>query len=529
MITTRLSVKNKMVVLMALVLAFFVGLLSYAANILGSSKSISSANLAETLLDQQKQKLQVASHAMAVSLGDRIKGVSALEERLALLRSGVEDIRFEEDGSGYFYIYEGTTVVALPTKKELIGKNLSEAADSNGVRFIDLLRREADAGGGFVEYVFNKPGKGEVPKIGYAELIPGTRLWVGTGVYLDNIGVQTEALKAKLDAELRSKELLLYGGAIGLFLLVLLPLAGLIARGMIKPLEAVMKSLKVESKQILGASSEIARASTTLASDSSEQAASIEETTASISEIASLSERNTGSARRASGLMGDANRSIDQVGQLLETLSQSMSDISVSSSEMQNIIKTIDEIAFQTNILALNAAVEAARAGESGAGFAVVADEVRSLAGRSASAAKDTAELIDKSVALIKHGTGYMSQAESSFEGMREQARQVSDILGEIERYSSEQTSGVKQVNAAGDLMNESVQRNAAHAQECASAANEMDRLARGLGEIVEVVEGVVYGAARARTEEFEMPRELAAPPSPKPRSRVAQHASYFN
>ncbi len=507
----KLSIRWRLNVLLGAVAILFVGMSLLSFRITSKSKSIASTVLAESLLDMQKEKLKVACHSMAVSLSRLIEGERSEDAKLAVLRMAIDPIRFEDDESGYYFIYQDTTNVALPPNKSLIGKDLGHLVDSNGVHFVRSLRDQAKAGGGFVSYHFEKPGVGVVPKLSYVEMIPGTDFWMGTGIYVDNIAMQQTALDETFGEGLLKEETVFFAVSGGLFLFVVLPISVLIARSLAKPLEFAMKRLKDSSKCILASSSEIANASDTLASGSSEQAASIEETSASICEIANLSDGNAERAESALGLMQAADRSIGEVSEHIEALHQSMDKIAASSTEMQAIIKTIDEIAFQTNILALNAAVEAARAGEAGAGFSVVAEEVRSLAGRSANAAKDTAGLIENSVSTVGHGSRVMQSARQSFSEMRAKTVEVGEILSEIEVYSKEQSSGIKQVNVASEQMNEVVQSNAAHAQECAAAAVQLDKSFRDFGQIISIIEDVVRGAGAVADEAVPRQQSQAA------------------
>ncbi len=171
-----------------------------------------------------------------------------------------------------------------------------------------------------------------------------------------------------------------------------------------------------------------------------------------------------------------------------------MDDIKASSDGIAKIIKTIDELAFQTNILALNAAVEAARAGESGMGFAVVADEVRSLAQRCAQAAKETAGKIEDAVQKSAKGAEISAKVARSLEEIVTKARQVDEMAGEVAAASREQSQGIEQVNTAVSQMDKVTQSNAANAEESASAAEELnaqaDALKDAVAELLQLVDG---------------------------------------
>ena len=178
----------------------------------------------------------------------------------------------------------------------------------------------------------------------------------------------------------------------------------------------------------------------------------------------------------------------------MQWMVSAMDDIKRSSDDIAKIIKTIDEIAFQTNILALNAAVEAARAGEAGMGFAVVADEVRSLAQRCAQAAKETAGKIEDAVLKSAKGAEISAKVAKSLEEIVGKARQVDEMAGEVAAASQEQSQGIAQVNTAVTQMDKVTQSNAASAEESASAAEEMTAQAEALkdavAELLRLVDG---------------------------------------
>jgi methyl-accepting chemotaxis protein len=179
--------------------------------------------------------------------------------------------------------------------------------------------------------------------------------------------------------------------------------------------------------------------------------------------------------QQAKELSGQTRIAADTGTNDMQEMKQAMDAIKVSSDDVAKIIKTIDEIAFQTNILALNAAVEAARAGEAGAGFAVVADEVRNLAQRSAQSAKETATKIEESIAKSIHGVQISEKVAISLNAIAEKTRKVDGIVAEIATASSEQRQGVDQVNLAIGQMDKVTQSNASNAEESAAAAEELN------------------------------------------------------
>ncbi|MBX3739054.1 MAG: hypothetical protein KF715_20370 [Candidatus Didemnitutus sp.] len=259
----------------------------------------------------------------------------------------------------------------------------------------------------------------------------------------------------------------------------------IITRSIVGPLSAVTQTVGDGAEQIAAATGQVSSASQSLAEGASEQAASLEETSASLEEMASMAKRNADSANQAKELSGQTRTAADTGATDMEEMKSAMDAIKSSSGEIAKIVKTIDEIAFQTNILALNAAVEAARAGEAGAGFAVVAEEVRALAQRSANAAKESAAKIEDSVAKSQHGVEISGKVASSLQQIVDRARKMDAVVAEITSASQEQTQGITQVNTAVSQMDKVTQANASSAEETAAAAEELSAQAVAMNEAV--------------------------------------------
>jgi len=265
--------------------------------------------------------------------------------------------------------------------------------------------------------------------------------------------------------------------------------AVLITLSITRPVRRVIDGLNEGAEHMVAASGQVASASQQLAEGASEQAASLEETSSALEEMAAMTGQNAENAGQANDIMGKTMKVVDQSRSSLAELTASMEGISSSSEETFKIIKTIDEIAFQTNLLALNAAVEAARAGEAGAGFAVVADEVRNLAMRAAEAAKETAGLIEGTVTKIHGGEALVAKTNEAFASVVNGITSVGRLVGEISTASLEQSHGISQINKAVAEMDSVVQRNAANAEESASASEELSAQA---GQMEGFVAGLV-------------------------------------
>ncbi len=197
----RFSVKGRMYLIIIAILVLFFVMVSFAIQNGNRVRDLGLSKTREVMLADQKTKLQVASHSLALSIGHAIEGVDNLEGKIEIIRTLIDDIRFESDKSGYYFVYRDTTNVALPPKKELQGKDLGELKDKDGVYLVRDLRDKAKNGGGFVEYIWPKPGAGDVPKLSYAEMIPGTQMWIGTGIYLDNIAAYNAAMEKELNGQ----------------------------------------------------------------------------------------------------------------------------------------------------------------------------------------------------------------------------------------------------------------------------------------------------------------------------------------
>ena len=246
------------------------------------------------------------------------------------------------------------------------------------------------------------------------------------------------------------------------------------------------------SRQVAAAAGQVASASQSLAQGTSEQAATLEETSSSTTEIAAITRKNAENTKSVAGLMGETAQLVSAANHNLEEMVESMKEINGSSSKISKIIRVIDEIAFQTNILALNAAVEAARAGEAGMGFAVVADEVRNLAQRSAQAARDTALLIEESIAKSNEGSNKLDQVAQSIRQITGSSTQVKTLVDEVSAGSQEQSRGIEQISSAVGQMDQVTQRSAANAQESAAASEELASQAQGLYNVVERLRALV-------------------------------------
>ncbi|WP_409308515.1 methyl-accepting chemotaxis protein [Pectobacterium sp. B1J-3] len=246
-------------------------------------------------------------------------------------------------------------------------------------------------------------------------------------------------------------------------------------RHMSNNLSDIVEQVRQSSEAIASGSGQIAAGSENLSQRTEEQAASLQQTAASMEQMNQAIRQNADTVRNATRLASQASETATKGGEAVSDIVVTMKEIAASSHKISDIISVIDGIAFQTNILALNAAVEAARAGEQGRGFAVVAGEVRSLAQRSASAAKEIAELINTSVEKVEAGYRLVEETGSTIDELVRQARSVADLISEIGTTTQEQESGISQIHDAVNQLDRVTQQNATLVEESASAATNLN------------------------------------------------------
>lgn len=497
-----LSVRGRMfliiftVLMMFLIMAFFA--ISTGKNIgkLGIGTAIEQMN------EGQRQKLKVASHALALTVGNAVKGIDDQEQKFSLIRELISNIRFEDDKSGYFFVYEGTTCIALPTNTKVQGKDLGGLTDPNGFYVIRELYKTANNGGGFIEYIWPKPGAGDTKKLAYSELIPGTQMWLGTGVYLDNIASFEQEMTTAFNSELFKKSSLMLIIS-GLVFLVAIILCLVVAMGIVNALKGMIVSFKdiaegegdltkrIESRgkneiaelahwfniflgqlqeiilQVRDNSKSVDSQSMTLstiaedlsksASDTSEKsdglasaaeemsanlnnvASAMEESTTNTTMVASAAEEMTATINEIASNSDQAHSISEQAVAQADETSKRMDELGQAAEEISKVTETITEISEQTNLLALNATIEAARAGEAGKGFAVVANEIKELAKQTAEATLD----IKRQIEGVQNTTNITVKDIASIADI---IRKVNELVATISTSVGEQSSATMEI-----------------------------------------------------------------------------------
>ncbi len=490
----KLTVRGRMYLIIATIFVLFLVMILFAVRSSTRVRDLGIDKTSKVMLADQEAKIQVASHSMALALGHAIEGVSDKNQQIAVIRRLIDDIRFETDSSGYFFVYEDTTVVALPPKKESEGKDLADTKDKNGVYLVRELREKARAGGGFVRYIWPKPGSEDTPKLSYAEMVPGTSMWVGTGVYLDNITAYETQMSEEINAAVTKNTAsmlaiagVIFAGIITMCLVIVFGIARdlkalvvnfrdiaegegdltkrialkandeigelgqcfntFIAKlqGIIGTISTNTATLGSEAQTLANVAGEMAANAQDTSQRSENVAAAAEEMSANLSNVASTMEESTTNTSMVASAAEEMTATISQIAgnaeqahgisemavKKAEDTSKRMVELGAAADAISRVTETITEISEQTNLLALNATIEAARAGEAGKGFAVVANEIKELAKQTAEATLDIKRQIDGVQSTTSTAVGEIKEISKVINSVNEIVATISTAVGE--------------------------------------------------------------------------------------------------
>ena len=451
-----------------------------------------------------------------VFVGIKEQSVASLRQQILSTKVGT---------TGYVFVLDSNGNYIVSQNGQRDGENIWNAKDAGGQLMVQELIRIAKAAPpgqtGEHAYLWQNPGepapRRKIARVAYFAPWDWT---IGVGSYEQEFLAAPEKLAAIGRRGTRTIMLVLLGTTAAAVLFWLAT-----AQALSRQLIRIADQLKAGSDQVLGAAAMIADAGQSVADGASHQASALSATAHNLQNMTTRGTEVSHLTRGADELM---RQNIEKSGQSLKALvgmTQAMNQIVAESGEMGKIIKTIDEIAFQTNILALNAAVEAARAGEAGAGFAIVAEEVRNLAGRAAEAARTTQVKLDSNTTLIRQaGTG-INGVNTNFEAIVETATVIGEKVESITHATADLAKGIGEVSESTTKLETVVQSNAANAEESASAAEELSAQAHEIAALVTDLVLLVSGGTQGGEHHARPP---AAGSAPATRPEPAKAPAHF-
>ncbi|MDR2052808.1 MAG: methyl-accepting chemotaxis protein [Treponema sp.] len=245
----NISIGIRVIVIIGVLALTIIGLMVTVYFTAHSVKDTGIADAEKVMLEGQQEKIKLGTQSMAIALSKALSGVTDRQEQHDIISSYIKDYRFEEDKSGYYYTYIGTVIFMHPTLPQREGEDLGQTADANGVYYVRELYENAQKGGGFVSFVFPKPPSMEnAPKLAYVEYIPGTDIWISTGIYVDNIDTHKAEVEAAMSASVRTLMIVVVICVLGLMLVILGPFCVFTLKSITKPLrETVQVAEKLAS------------------------------------------------------------------------------------------------------------------------------------------------------------------------------------------------------------------------------------------------------------------------------------------
>ena len=402
------------------------------------------------MLRGEEAKIKVCVDAAANILGEALSTVSNTDERLALIRRYVDKFTFEEDKSGYFFVYNGTVNIALPANKSLQGKDLGTNKDVNGVFYVQELAKQATKGGGFTTYIFGKPLQDgtlkDVPKLAYSVPIPGTTYFIGTGIYIDNIDATNVRIQTNLDAIVSNSLLFVGGGILVCFVLLVLPLCILIVRSVVVPMRGAIKV----AESISGGNYDVSLSEegkdeiTSLRAALYAMAVEIKKNILAISVKENEASEQAASARQAAAKAEEAVNASERSARALVVAAERIENAAM------DVERSAGAMSEQTAAMTAGTQIQADRIHETLTAMEEMNMTVMDIAKNSANAASKT----EQARALVTENSRYAAETGSAMQSLKEIAFDLNASMRQLGERSADIGSVIAVINDVADQTN---------------------------------------------------------------------------
>jgi len=400
------------------------------------------AQAQDLMLEGQQEKIKVATDSMAVALSTAVADEPDEQGKIEIFRKMIKEVFFEEDSSGYYFIYRDTTNVAHPVKPALHGKDLNNLKGKDGVYSVRELARVAKSGGGFVHFTWDKPGKDSpMPKLGYSTMIPGTRYWIGTGVYVDNIEDKAADIRQEMVDENNRNILFQVGAAAVLFLLLLLPMSLVISRNIINP---ILKT-KIAAQKIASGDLDVM-----LVAENRDEIGELQQALSVMAEslranIDEMTRKEQETARKAE----EAQRASEEACSANDTAEAKTAELLEAAEQLDRVVDSVtaasEHLMLQIEQSSVGAEEQAKRVDETATAMEEMNATVLGVAHNAASAA----EAVDKTQTMAEQGADVVNRAVVGIEEIAGQSKTLMDDMSQL----GTQAEGIGQIlNVINDI-----------------------------------------------------------------------------
>ncbi|NHZ45376.1 methyl-accepting chemotaxis protein [Nitratidesulfovibrio liaohensis] len=441
------SIGARVIALLVFMVLFVTGVVGAFVATIDTVKEHGVTETQQVMLAEEKAKLQVATHSVALALGQLVADVADEPARIEMVRKAIDTIRFEKDQSGYYFVYQGTTNVALPPNKSVQGKDLSENKDKNGVYYVRELAQRASSGGGFIEYIFPKPGKGDQPKLAYAEMIPGTKFWIGTGVYIDNIDEAKAAINANLEG-LANKALTWQLSVMAAILvLVVIPVCIMLIASIVRPL----REATVAAQAVADGNLEIRIEARGRDEVSALQAALNTMVATLKNNIADITEKQREAGRQADAARASAQQAEEAMAKAAVATREG---ILTAAGRLEGVVRAIDhaadDIARRSEEISRGTDTQMARINETATAMEEMNATVLEVARNAGRAADQT----EASRTKADEGSGMVSQTVKAMQDLKNLASNLKDNMHRLGQQSEAIGHVMNVINDIADQTN---------------------------------------------------------------------------